>query len=533
LIAVADNLGHAIFDDLANVSRQRFIFDQYQDALNVYRQEMGRVDEQRVQHNDRAQQRRIRRQQLSALSSLPEEDDTADDNQPQQDSSSDSEQDEHVPEPRRPFTMPPRLLRCMFAQNVDISDPRPDRHAHTRTTLIQADRRVQSAQLDLNTPASNQPIDNAAVVSTAPARSVSFATPSAQSVVPTSGDSIVKALNVSNSFAFLDLNAAIQQGFAAKLAHECESDVPLQQLPWHNQSECAYCLNPSTVSAESSAISSDGNTDNIATASPSSLVVCARCSRVRYCNRDCQRAHWRRHRPFCWSASTESSETPSISRDDASSLVLMLTLAPTTAEQDAEQRAAANAAMDRVDRERLEAVRRAQVARLNSGDSKDVSTEAEPNDNEAEDVPMPNSTDEQASAIVSRLNDFSQSMMGQPIVVKIETDLAHFDAEDARQPLRLTVLLPLNQSSGSLPVTLTVSSPPLYHFIMHCGLHDAVNLTAKRVFCYAVFEAPGKSKSTRPSRDIETNATNEMSPNSFGSWTMRVLLHRLAPFQQW
>eukprot|EP00698_Gefionella_okellyi_P001891 TRINITY_DN11731_c0_g1_i2.p3 TRINITY_DN11731_c0_g1~~TRINITY_DN11731_c0_g1_i2.p3 ORF type:complete len:152 (-),score=34.89 TRINITY_DN11731_c0_g1_i2:80-535(-) len=29
------------------------------------------------------------------------------------------------------------------------------------------------------------------------------------------------------------------------------------------------------------------------------LLKCARCVAVRYCNRDCQKAHWREHKPVC------------------------------------------------------------------------------------------------------------------------------------------------------------------------------------------------------------------------------------------
>ncbi len=725
---IADNTGHAVFSDLADPARQQFLLEQYESALALYEAEVA----ERVKRRDA---RRLARAESSSLSSsMPTdavgnsndgEDGNDHQNEDGQDAEDEDEEENAVPEPRRPYTAPPRVFECVVANNVDISDPRPDRHRLTRTMLTTSNGRMQSAQLDL------------ASVVASPATSSGLAT-SATASAPASSAPLPSA-SASAAFAFVKLDTQLEQGFAQRLCFDAAVAAPLRSLPWSDRHECAYCLNPAVAVQSSGASGSVGyshssvvasnqpgheSTDNAtATHSPavgaratpvsdsaasdssssssspsssltssslaSSLVLCSRCARVRYCNRECQRAHWRRHRPFCWS-------TP-----DEASLPLLLTLAPTAtaapiddddqprtnngdgkgteaewgartgtshatgfvdADMSAEarererERAAAAAEMDRIDAERLRALREssngallpahlsaaprapspspssapslataAAAASANATDavaalSRRVSSMASATGSRKKVVPSAADTADAPSSSSSRA---AEQRDGEHVfIVRIETDLANFDAEDPRQPLRVSFVLPdsaidaavaggchidtsaSNESSSDVSLggsrsrrhrpqiaTLTVSSPPLFHFVAQCGLQDAVNVTARRVHCFAHFDH-AKAPPTRAERErvakraaagrrdrdpeagvvvphyssrgagthaaeasdeastaaattVETLGTSGESESGVGAglaalmgddiavWRMRFLLDRVAPFQSW
>jgi hypothetical protein len=49
----------------------------------------------------------------------------------------------------------------------------------------------------------------------------------------------------------------------------------------------------------------DDDDDDDATVYADKLQVCTRCKQVRYCGRDCQRAHWKRHKLRCVAAASQ------------------------------------------------------------------------------------------------------------------------------------------------------------------------------------------------------------------------------------
>ena len=105
---VADNFGHALFDDCANAARQRFLFEQYADALALYRAECAAAEARRVQRRLQRQQRQQRRQRPTRVRIREDDGQESDGDEPNEDEDEDDdeeEEEEHVPEPRRPHTV--------------------------------------------------------------------------------------------------------------------------------------------------------------------------------------------------------------------------------------------------------------------------------------------------------------------------------------------------------------------------------------------------------------------------------------------
>ena len=65
----------------------------------------------------------------------------------------------------------------------------------------------------------------------------------------------------------------------------------------------------SRVAKETGSVGSQPSTtsrDTCASCGAAAALLCSRCTQVKYCSRECQRAHWKAHRPACAPRSTPS-----------------------------------------------------------------------------------------------------------------------------------------------------------------------------------------------------------------------------------